>query len=625
MKKNLFLLCVLAAVVGCGQVTTSQTQQTTNTPSITNSTVTPNTNNPNTSVTGNSSTTSKVTSTQPSNSSTTTSTSGVVGSGKLYDATIENKIPDGYYDNCRGLKGEALKTALHNIIKGHKTYSYSSTTSFYKEIDKDPHDSSKMYFIYTGATSINTAYNKEHVWAKSHGSFDGINPMHADLHNLHPCNSNLNSTRGNLHFGEGGEIISGYNGNNKKTSSTFEPSDFSKGDTARTIFYMAVRYEGTNGEKDLELKAPSSSNYYNFSSGADGTHGNFDDLYKWATSGQDPVDDYEVSRNNVIYEKYQGNRNPFIDHPEFVKMIYDKNYTGPGALLDEDPYKKATAQEEAQAFIDKVNSIDENNINSKSALDQALELYNSMSDEAKELAKDAYKSLLEKIKTNQEVVDNYYINEVINKINEIGEVTLEDKELIEEAESLYNKLSDEAKAKITNYETLLAARAKYDELYNAWLNSNPIEPFEYLFGESSGAKSAYTPDLTITHNNKQFFASYCYKSGSEFRLGHNKSATAPTKFTSAISGIKSNSSSLESLFDITGQKITIETYNQYGTLNNMYLLKSTDNGTTYQLVGTEKAAGNTTIEFNITPGKARYAIVIDGSTPRLALTSLKVS
>ena len=615
MKKKLFLLCVLVTVVGCNQVVSS----TTSTPNPTTTTATTTTVAPTIQQTS----TVKPTTTTPTSvvdstiSSTVTTMPPVVTTGKLYNAKIKNNIPEGYYESCRGLKGEALKNALHEIIKGHTVISYSKTTDLFKDIDKDPRDSSKLYFIYTGLTSNYTTFDKEHVWAKSHGSFENIDPMHSDLHNLHPCFANLNSTRGNKHFAEGGDEITTYPGN-KQTPETFEPSDFSKGDTARTIFYMAVRYEG-NGESDLELSSPSSTNYYDFSNGATGLHGRFDDLYKWAVSGQDPVDDYEVSRNNIIYENHQKNRNPFIDHPEFIKMIYDKSYDGPGALLEDNPHDRKPS-EEAEEFIAMVNSIDETNINSQGALQEALELYELMSDEAKELAKDAYETLLTKIQVNQAAIDELYINQVIEKINQIGEVTLEDKELIEEAEELYDQLSDEAKAKVTNYETLVSARAKYDELYK-----QAIQPFEFIFAQASGGKNAYETDLTMTLGDKSFFASHAYKNSKSFRLGYKEAVTAPAKFTSAIAGIKSSSSSLEALFDITGLKITIETAASYKGLDNMHLLKSTDGGTTYQLVGTQPATANASISFDITPGKARYAIVIDGSQPRLDITSLKVS
>lgn len=269
----------------------------------------------------------------------------------LYKATRINQSRgskgsiESYYEPCRGKKGAELKAALHNIIKGHETFSYSSATAAMKVMDEDPFNKNNMIFTYEGSLPKSTSYNKEHTWAKSQGRFDGKLPMHSDYHNLRPSDSGINSKRSNYDFGEVAEHNSStkasfratqdgnYLGKGKNTSSTvFEPKDDFKGDVARIIFYMATRYEGDNGEYDLEVNGNIPNSYNNFTSGAKGLHGNFIDLYNWMKV--DPVSDIEVNRNNIIDQKYQGNRNPFIDHPEFVIMIYAKNYSGSGALND---------------------------------------------------------------------------------------------------------------------------------------------------------------------------------------------------------------------------------------------------------------------------------------------------
>lgn len=548
----------------------------------------------------------------------------------LYAAKYQNNVPANYYDSCKGLKGEALKDALHNIIKGHKTYGYSSTSSFYKDIDRDPYDSGKMYFIYTGETSISTSYNKEHVWAKSHGNFGTRIPEGSDLHNLHPCNSNLNSTRSNLDFKEGGEIISGYVGNNKKTSSSFEPSDFSKGDVARTIFYMAVRYSG-DGEKKLEVSSPSSSKYYDFSSGADGVHGNFDDLYKWATSGQDPVDDYEVHRNNVIYSDYQHNRNPFIDHPEFVQMIYDKNYSGKGALLDNNPFDKSTwgdtsPENEAEHFkslVEKITTIDEN---SYDLLKAAEDYYNSMSDEGKQLVVEEYAYLMELKNQYEEYCDNYLVNKAIQLIDEIGEVTLESLAKIEEAEAIVARLNSSQLARVSNYQVLVEARQRYNELYEEYLKNNESNKINIDFIGIPGTWGY--GERTIEVDNLSFKFSSCYHTVNEFRLGSKAESKVEDKFSSAIPGIGTNSSSMEFLFNISGLSELSLSYNDsFGTINKIYLLQSNDNGDSYEVKYAESySSGNKEFTCSIDKNiSCRYAIVIDGSKPRLCLNNLIVN
>ena len=549
---------------------------------------------------------------------------GETSSSELYQATIKNNTPEGYYESVRGLKGPELKEALHKIIDGHTHFGYSETQPYYKDVDRDPHDPNKMYFIYTGSTNVGTGYNKEHVWAKSHGKFEGKYPMHSDMHNLHPCNSRINSTRGNKDFAEGGKLLTDYNGNNR-VGDTFEPSDFSKGDTARTIFYMATRYEGDNGEMDLEVEGDIASNFYDFTSGADGVHGNFKYLYEWATSGIDPVDDYEVSRNNKIYSDYQHNRNPFIDHPEFIEMIYDKNYSGPGALIDNNPHHVKTPEEEASDFIKLVDAIDETKIEANVSIEKAETTYSKMTNEAKDLVVDKYQELLTKKASYQEMSKTYWSNKVIEMIDNLGTITLDSKDAIEKVEKAYNDLSTEGKALVSNYQTLVDARATYDRLLQEWQEAHPSIPFVFDFTSAQGGTGSYKQNVTLTDGNRSFLASYCYQNGGEFRLGKNKDATVDQKFKSAINELEGHSASLESLFDISAQSISIKTSKEYGMIYNIYLLKSTDQGNTWTLLETKEYNKNTKIyEFNVDASLGRYAIVIDGSQPRLAIDSLEV-
>lgn len=564
--------------------------------------------------------------TSTSSSSNSSSSGSIVGNKtNLYNATIENNMPDNYYESCRGLKGTALKEALYNIIKGHTYFDYSETTQFYKDIDEDPYDSSKMYFIYTGSTSKSTGYNKEHIWAKSHGGFKNKYPMHSDLHNLHPCNNNLNSTRGNLDFNEGGELLSSYNGNNKRVNGTsFEPSDFSKGDVARTIFYMAVRYEGDGNEMDLELSSPSSNNYYDFSSGADGVHGNFDALYKWATSGQDPVDDYEVSRNNKIYSNYQKNRNPFIDHPEFIEMIYDKNYSGSGALIDNNPYVEESEDSKIERFIELVNSIqDITSLETKTIIENAESLYQSLSNESKNSVNEYYQKLMQKKTECNEYFFQYNIDYVIRLINEIGEVSLSSKDKIEKAEKEYNDLSNKQKEKVTNYDILVKAR----EDYNILLKENASTNFIFDFTSCTGVNSSYQSG-TVVYEEKSIYFSQCYKDNNGIRFGSKSTMSIDKKFSSAIDGLLTACHSMELLFDISGTNISLTTENQYGTTLNLYLLKSNDGGNTWVLSSTISGKDNfgetKTHTFSLDPNYSRYAFVIDGSEPRLVVSKLEV-
>ena len=125
----------------------------------------------------------------------------------------------------------------------------------------------------------------------------------------------MNSTRNNKDFDDGGtEYIDGdFPTGCLRDSDSWEPRDSEKGDVARMLFYMAVRYEGEDGEPDLELSDEVNTAPTPF-------HGRLSTLLEWHEN--DPVDDWERRRNDIIYIDFQNNRNPFIDHPEFVDLIW---------------------------------------------------------------------------------------------------------------------------------------------------------------------------------------------------------------------------------------------------------------------------------------------------------------
>jgi endonuclease I len=226
---------------------------------------------------------------------------------------------DSYYDSARGKTGTALKTALHNIIDDHTELSYSEVWEALKVTDEDPNNSNNVILLYTGRSQSKTTnggnvndWNREHVWAKSHGDFGTTMGPGTDIHHLRPTDVSVNSSRGNLDFDNGGTQHSEALGN-YYDSDSWEPRDAVKGDVARMIFYMAVRYEGDSGEPQLELNN-------NVNNGTAPYHGKLSVLLQWHLA--DPVDNWERNRNNIIYNNYQHNRNPFIDHPEWVEEIW---------------------------------------------------------------------------------------------------------------------------------------------------------------------------------------------------------------------------------------------------------------------------------------------------------------
>ncbi|MBT2255788.1 endonuclease [Priestia megaterium] len=243
------------------------------------------------------------------------------GTDPTPDPTEPTVPVEDYYRTAAGKTGNTLKTGLHNIIDHHTELSYSAVWEALKKTDEDPANANNVILLYTGRSQAKSTngggvddWNREHVWAKSHGDFGTAMGPGTDLHHLRPTDVSVNSTRGNLDFDNGGTEHSEALGN-YFDSDSWEPRDEVKGDVARMLFYMAVRYEGdVSDEPDLEL-----NNTVN--NGTVPYHGKLSVLLQW--NAQDPVDDRERRRNDIIYSDYQHNRNPFIDYPEWVNEIWN--------------------------------------------------------------------------------------------------------------------------------------------------------------------------------------------------------------------------------------------------------------------------------------------------------------
>jgi len=278
----------------------------------------------------------------------------------ILSGTLPADIPVGYYDGAEGKVGAELKAALHNIIKGHPEFPYTSSGTdvwdILKDTDRDPDNSANVILLYTGR-SVNGAqeYNdgngwtREHVWAKSRGDFGTELGAGTDVHHLRPCDNSTNTDRNNrwfdnsytLHYDDGIATGNYYS----DTKWTWEPRDAVKGDVARMIFYMAVRYEGNNNEPDLEVVDYFPDKYSN-----EPLHAKLSSLLQWHFN--DPVDSWEKNRNDIIYTDYQHNRNPFIDRPEFVDWIWsDTTGTGEIANLFFSEYIEGTGYNKALEII----------------------------------------------------------------------------------------------------------------------------------------------------------------------------------------------------------------------------------------------------------------------------------
>jgi len=179
---------------------------------------------------------------------------------KAFSTTTVPGEYTGYYEGAGGLEGTSLKSFLHNLIDDHNALTYSQLWDALADSDEDPNDPGRVILLYSGESydedghGGNTGeWNREHVWAQSHGGLKAAGaPAYTDMHHIRPTKVRVNGDRASLDFDEGGSLV------DRTTdcymdSDSFEPRDEVKGDVARMIFYMAVRYEGDSGELDLEL------------------------------------------------------------------------------------------------------------------------------------------------------------------------------------------------------------------------------------------------------------------------------------------------------------------------------------------------------------------------------------
>lgn len=276
--------------------------------------------------------------------------------------------PTTYYDFANGKTCAALKTAIRQIIDNstggftgdtykHNPQSYDALWNQYKITDIKPREvgsgsANVIWDIYsdnpTGNDPYNftpgtnqcgnysgegICYNREHSFPKSW--FNDAAPMHNDYHHVYPTDGSVNGMRSNYKFGEVASATKTSQNGSKLGSSAvagvtgpvFEPINEYKGDMARAYLYMVTRYEtnlatwngyGTDGAETLDgsifpaVEIP----YLKL-------------MIKWHT--QDPVSAKERARNNGGYS-FQGNRNPFVDHPEYVGAIWNSSCPGLSTL-----------------------------------------------------------------------------------------------------------------------------------------------------------------------------------------------------------------------------------------------------------------------------------------------------
>lgn len=280
-------------------------------------------------------------------------------SALLTSAIISAQIPSGYYNSATGT-GYTLKTQLKNIIDNSNNglpnehvatdQGYNALDGLYATSDRDMYyendntildlyserpDGTDAYNYTYGSdecgnyNSEGDCYNKEHVIPQS--VFNDASPMRNDGHQVIPTDGRVNGFRSNYPYGVAGTLVSQSGitnpttngsklGNNLNsgysagyTGIVFEPIDEFKGDIARIYFYFVTRYQSQVGAW---------SSYAMFDGSTDKVLSDPFLNILWTWHQNDPVSQREIDRNNVVYG-FQNNRNPFVDHPEYVQMIWN--------------------------------------------------------------------------------------------------------------------------------------------------------------------------------------------------------------------------------------------------------------------------------------------------------------
>jgi len=260
----------------------------------------------------------------------------------LISDIVNSQIPAGYYDAANGKTGYELKTALKDIItNGHNDQGYNALYTLYQSSDVDnyyendqtlldmysevPSGPDSYEYTQTGDKcgsyqGEGGCYNREHIMPQS--VFNSASPMKSDGHFVVPADGYVNNRRSNYAFGvvtnptwtstNGSKV--GPNATAGYTDTVFEPIDEFKGDIARMLFYFATRYEDQVASWSHPMLNGTSDQVF--------SDWFLDILLQWNTD--DPVSQREIDRNNAVYN-FQGNRNPFIDHPEWVNEIWNNN------------------------------------------------------------------------------------------------------------------------------------------------------------------------------------------------------------------------------------------------------------------------------------------------------------
>ena len=476
---------------------------------------------------------------------------------------IEGENNEILNDYVLGKKGVELQNGLSILMANTQTeiIAYKDLKTCLSTTDSDLMDDNSMITLYTrdiiDGTWNESLWNREHVWCKNHsnGLYTAVQENNkgagSDIHHVRPALMTINSTRSNVPYGIVNKSSAtqigdtgNYFGNN-----IFEPSDEIKGDIARILMYVYVRYSSslnstydTISDKRGDLRI---TDIVTTPSGLEEDAWNL--LLSW--NDLDPVNYLEMSRNEEG-QKLQNNRNVFIDHQEFARMCFDDSYNGEGALIDFN------------------NSYDETKLNYIGIDKKSITLAKNTSQEIKTKCFPTLNHNLTFTSSNESVAT---ISNNIITAKEIGKTVI-----TITGENVTNKIKVEVVEDLPQF------------LYNA---------------DSLSSGNTYKKDVSkeITYNDKTILVKANVASASNgITLGTADSKASPSIAYANLSNYKSIGLAMEIkeedlattlkvaalIFEgeLTNIKRVTFKYDSIKAYTNMYLMYSVDKGETYQVV-----------------------------------------
>lgn len=478
-----------------------------------------------------------------------------------YDIEDENK--ELLNDYVLGKKGIELQNGLSILMANTQTeiIAYKDLKTCLSTTDSDLMDDNSMITLYTrdiiDGTWNESLWNREHVWCKNHsnGLYTAVQENNrgagSDIHHVRPALMTINSTRSNVPYGIVNKSSAtqigdtgNYFGNN-----IFEPSDEIKGDIARILMYVYVRYSSSlNSTYDTIIDKRGDlriTDIVTTPSGLEEDAWNL--LLSW--NDLDPVNYLEMNRNEEG-QKLQNNRNVFIDHQEFARMCFDSSYDGEGALIDFN------------------NSYDETKLNYIGINKKSITLAKNTSQEIKTMCFPTLNHNLTFISSNENVAT---ISDNIIYANKVGKT-----EITITGGNVTNKIKVEVVEDLPQF------------LYNA---------------DSLSTGNTYKKDVSkeITYNDKTILVKANVASASNgITLGTADNKTSPSLAYANLSNYKSIGLAMgikeEDLAttlkvaalifegELTNIKRVTFKYDSIKAYTNMYLMYSVDKGETYQLI-----------------------------------------